>query len=166
MIKAAFFDRDGTVNERIVGDWVRDWDTQWQWTPDAIEGIKRVYDAGYKLILITNQRGLSIDRLSWEELNELHRRMNEQLLQEIGCSFEHIYVCSHDKHENCDCRKPAPGMLLQAKAEFPEIDMKESVMFGDRDIDEQCAESDGIGRFFYVTEENRTILQGAKELLD
>lgn len=165
MIKAAFFDRDGTVNERLVGDWVRNWD-QWQWTPDAIEGIRRIYQAGYKLILITNQRGLSIGRLSWEELHELHRRMNEILLDQAGCSFEHIYICHHDKHENCDCRKPEPGMLLQAKKEFPDIDMKQSIMFGDRDIDEQCAQSAGVGRFFYVTENDRTILDGVKELKD
>ena len=150
-MKTIFVDRDGCVNTRLVGDWVRSWDA-FEFMHGAIEGIAKLKKAGYRLVLITNQRCIALGSLTREELDVIHNKMQDEL-KLAGGFFDSIYVCPHDNHENCHCRKPAPGMITDAARDYGDIDLSTSIMLGDRDIDRQAAESAGCGGFHMISDD-------------
>ena len=162
-MKTIFIDRDGCVNVRLVGDWVMNWD-QFEFMPGAIQGIAKLKKAGYRLILITNQRCINLGKFSIDGLHSLHGKMQDELIK-AGGSFDDIYFCPHDRHENCDCRKPKPGMFYQAANDYSDINFSESIMLGDQISDKQAAEAAGIGNFFWISHE-KTILDVASEILE
>ena len=134
MKKAAFLDRDGVIN--IDHAYVHKID-EFEWVPGVLEAARRLYDAGFVLIVVTNQSGIGRGYYSEEDFSRLTEWMKERFA-EAGAPLAGVYFCPHhpekalDKYRlNCNCRKPRPGMLLKAAEEL-DLDLARSVMFGDK----------------------------------
>lgn len=134
-------DRDGVINRKAPADgYITRWG-DFHILPGAAEGIALLNRAGFRTIVITNQRCVAKGLLTIPELEEIHRHMSKTLA-ESGARIDAVYYCPHDLEDACDCRKPAPGMLLEA-ARAGGIDLAKSWMIGDSDIDMQAGRSVG-----------------------
>lgn len=149
--RAAFFDRDGVLNEDIGFAHRPD---QITWMPGAREAVKRLNDAGFLVFVVTNQAGVARGLYSEEHVRTLHRWMQQEL-HAVGAHVDAFYHCPHHPEHgeppyrtDCACRKPEPGMLLQAMAEWP-VEPKGSFLIGDRDTDLQAAQRAGIEGTLY-----------------
>jgi D-glycero-D-manno-heptose 1,7-bisphosphate phosphatase len=128
-LQTVFLDRDGVLNEKMPeGRWVATWD-EFRVLPGVPEAIARLNDAGLRVIVVSNQRGVALGAVSMANVEAIQLRF-QGLLAEQDARVDAFYVCPHDRLE-CNCRKPLPGMFLQAQREFPEIAIQSSVMFGD-----------------------------------
>jgi len=115
-MSAIFLDRDGVIMRKAPeGAYVRDW-SEVDFLPGAVEAIASFCSFGYKLIVVTNQRGVATGQIQPSKLRDIHTRMREVILK-AGGDVLGIYCCTHDKSDNCTCRKPRPGMLLRAASE-------------------------------------------------
>ena len=139
--KAIFLDRDGTIN-KYVG-FLRNID-DFELIDGVAEAIRKINESGYLAIVVTNQPVIARGEVSFEELEEIHNKM-ETLLGKEGAYLDAIYYCPHHPHKGydgerpelkieCDCRKPKPGMLLKAAEDF-NIDLSKSWMIGDGEND-------------------------------
>lgn len=139
--KAVFLDRDGTIN-RYAGYLTNPED--FELLPGVAEAIRKINLSGYLAIVVTNQPSIARGELTFEGLDEIHRKM-ETLLGQQGAYVDHIYFCPHHPDKgfpgevpslkiDCGCRKPKPGMLLQAAEDF-NIDLSSSWMIGDDERD-------------------------------
>jgi D-glycero-D-manno-heptose 1,7-bisphosphate phosphatase len=149
---AAFLDRDGVLNEDLgyvhrVADW--------RWLPGAVQACKRLQDAGYALVVVTNQSGVARGMYTLADVDTLHAHMQQQLAA-AGVTLTDIYCCPHlpdaqlpDYRLDCSCRKPKPGMLLQALQEHG-LDASRSVMVGDRVSDMLAGQAAGVARCIQV----------------
>ena len=162
-MKTVFIDRDGVINRRLVGDWVKSWQ-EFEMLPGVPEAISKLKAAGYRCILITNQRGISLGLFDFDQLNEIHGTMNESFKQNGGGKIDDIFICPHDRHHNCDCRKPQPGLFFQAAEKYKDISLPETVMFGDKETDRDAAAAAGCGKFFMVSDKC-TLLDCVEEFL-
>lgn len=142
--KAIFLDRDGTIN-RYVGFLrnIKDFEL----LDGVAEAIREINASGYLCIVVTNQPVIARGEVSWDELEEIHNKM-ETLLGQEGAYVDGIYFCPHHPHKghkgevadlktDCDCRKPKPGMLVKAAQDY-NIDLKNSWMVGDGENDVQA----------------------------
>jgi len=143
---AAFLDRDGVLNRDAGYVW-RPQD--FEWLSGARQAIKILNDAGFFVVIATNQAGVARGLYREIDVASLHRWINEDLAVD-GAHIDAFYYCPHHPTEGvgayrriCDCRKPAPGMLLQAMRDWP-IDRAASFMIGDKDIDLEAAHAAGI----------------------
>lgn len=147
--KAIFLDRDGTIN-KYVG-FLRDID-EFELIDGVAEAIRAINESGYLAIVVTNQPVIARGEITWEELREIHNKM-ETLLGLEGAYLDGIYFCPHHPHKgyegeiselkiDCDCRKPKPGLLLKAAEDF-NIDMSQSWMIGDGENDVKAGEAAG-----------------------
>lgn len=139
--KAVFLDRDGTINQYV--GFLRDIES-FELLPGVGEAIRKINGSGYLAILVTNQPVIARGEVTRGQLQQIHNKM-ETLLGQEGAYLTAIYYCPHHPHKgyegeipelkfDCDCRKPKPGMLNQAAADFG-IDLTESWMVGDSEND-------------------------------
>ncbi len=110
--------------------------------PDACAALARFRAAGWRLLLVSNQSGVGRGRITAGQLTAVHRRLVEQLAAG-GVQLDGAYYCPHAPEEACACRKPLPGLFLQAMADFA-TDTAASVMLGDRKGDIQAAHAAGL----------------------
>lgn len=147
--KAVFLDRDGTIN-KYVG-FLRNID-EFELIDGVADAIKKINALGYLAIVITNQPVIARGEVSFEELEVIHNKM-ETLLGKEGAYLDAIYYCPHHPHKgyegerpelkfDCDCRKPKPGMLMNAAHDF-NIDLSQSWMIGDGEIDIKAGQNAG-----------------------
>ncbi|MDC8786956.1 D-glycero-beta-D-manno-heptose 1,7-bisphosphate 7-phosphatase [Roseateles koreensis] len=146
--KAAFLDRDGVINidHGYVGHW-RDF----EFVSGAVDAMRTLHEAGYVLVVVTNQSGIARGKYSEADFLALSVQMRASL-QAQGVPLAAIEYCPHlpdgqvpEFTRDCDCRKPAPGMLLRA-AEALQLDLPASLMFGDKVSDMEAAVAAGVGR--------------------
>ena len=137
--RLALLDRDGTiiVDKVYLAD-----PAGVEFTPGAPEGLRLLRDAGYDLVLITNQSGIARGYFGEAELKAVHDRL-ESLLAEEGLRLAAIHVCPHGPADGCGCRKPAPGMVLAALAQFGAA-AEDAVFLGDSDADMGAAAAAGV----------------------
>jgi D-glycero-D-manno-heptose 1,7-bisphosphate phosphatase len=129
VITTAFLDRDGTINVKAPeGAYVERWE-EFRFLPGAEAAIRRLNDSGIRVVVVTNQRGIALGRLTEADLEGIHARMRAAL-GAAGARVDAIFHCPHD-HDECDCRKPGIGMFLEARAEIPGISFAESAVIGD-----------------------------------
>ena len=128
-----FLDRDGVLNERIHGDYVRHPD-QFKWLPGVKEALKNLRRTFGCVVVVTNQQGIGKKWMTEEDLEYVHQQMGEDL-EESGVVLDRIYHCPGLAVNNPVCRKPLPGMGLQALVDFPMIDLAKSVLIGDSSSD-------------------------------
>lgn len=156
--KAIFLDRDGTIN-KYVG-FLRNID-DFELIEGVAEAIKLINQSGYLAIVVTNQPVIARGEVTWEELNEIHKKM-ATLLGKEGAYVDGIYICPHHPDKgfegerpeykiDCDCRKPKPGLLLQAAKDF-NIDLSESYMIGDSHRDVEAGENAGVKKSIRVAD--------------
>lgn len=170
--KAIFLDRDGTIN-KYVG-FLRNIDDL-ELIDGVSEAIKRINQSGYLAIVVTNQPVIARGEVSWDELHEIHKKM-ETLLGKDGAYIDGIYICPHHPDKgfegerpeykfDCDCRKPKPGLLQQAAKDF-NIDLSLSYMIGDSERDVEAGVCAGCKEAFAVpTNSDYSIMSKIKELL-
>lgn len=137
--KVVFLDRDGTLNKRAAKACYIETPNDFEWLAGAKEAVKQLNDAGYMILLITNQPGIARGMVSQENLTAIHEKMQNEL-SEMGAKIDRIYYCPHDWNEGCDCRKPKAGLLYMAQRDF-NINLTETVFFGDDERDMQAAEA-------------------------
>jgi len=127
---AVFVDRDGTLNASVeyLGE-----PAGLKLHPGVPEGLKALHDAGFLIIMISNQSGIGRGLFTWAQLEAIHVRLR-QLLEAGGASLDAIYVCPHRPEERCRCRKPEPWLFEMAIASF-EVDPHRSYMIGDLELD-------------------------------
>ncbi len=131
MNKAVFIDRDGVINKDLHGYVVDPKD--FEFLPGSIEALKKLQKIDYKLIIVTNQSGIGKGLYTKDDLIAVHNYMLS-LLKREGIKLDAIYYCPHSPEENCNCRKPATGMLERAVKDF-NIDPTSSFMIGDKTSD-------------------------------
>lgn len=140
--KAVFFDRDGTINSD-EGHYYIFRKEDFVFNPGVFEGMKRLADAGYLLIVVTNQGGVAKGLYTEADVETVNGYMSNMLL-EHGIEIRKTYYCPHhDSVAPCSCRKPQPGMLVKAIQEF-NISAENSFMIGDSCRDIEAAYAAGV----------------------
>jgi D-glycero-D-manno-heptose 1,7-bisphosphate phosphatase len=133
-IDTVFLDRDGVINRKAPdGDYIKSV-SELELLPGVVDAVSLLQRAELRLVIVTNQRGIALGRMSAEAVAELHRDLGSRL----GLAVDRIYVCPHG-HGECHCRKPEPGLLEQARADTPEIDFARSAVVGDSPSDVELA---------------------------
>jgi len=140
--RTVFLDRDGTLNVKAPDDDYVRRPEHVRLLPGVADGVRRLNDAGLRLVVVSNQRGVARGLMTADDLDAVNRRLAE-LLAEHGAHTDASYFCTHDKDE-CDCRKPLPGLLLQAVRDDPAIDLAASVLIGDAESDVIAAAAVGV----------------------
>ena len=138
--KALFLDRDGVINEDAGYVYRRE---DFVFKEGIFAALREFAKAGYALVVVTNQSGIGRGYYTLEQFDELCRFMLSEFEKE-GVKIEKIYFCPHAPEADCLCRKPKPGMLLNAANEL-NIDLARSIMIGDKDSDVQAGQSAGVG---------------------
>ncbi|MGM0836689.1 MAG: D-glycero-alpha-D-manno-heptose-1,7-bisphosphate 7-phosphatase [Bacillota bacterium] len=171
MYQGVFLDRDGVINEVLTkrvkfvnkpGDF--------HFLPGALEGIRLLTEAEFKLFVVTNQGGVGLGYMKSKMLEEIHQYMVKEI-SDAGGRIEEVAACIHKPHEGCLCRKPGPKMIVDL-AESHEIDLPRSYMIGDRAVDIEAGkaagtrtlfigEEHGVGDFHFVS-----LLDAAKWLVN
>ena len=170
--KAIFLDRDGTIN--VTTGFLTSAD-QFTLIEGAAEAIKAINKSGYLAIVVTNQPVIARGECTFEELQCIHDKMETEL-GKSGAFVDAIYVCPHHTDKgfegerpeykcNCDCRKPKPGLLLQAAKDF-NIDLSESYMIGDSHRDTEAGDNAGVKQSILI-EENKAngLLDAVKQIV-
>ena len=148
---AVLLDRDGVLNKRMPrAKYVTAWN-EWEWLPGATEALRMFNEAGYRVILISNQPGIAFGDLTEDGLTDIHNNVRSDVL-EAGGEITAIYHCPHGWDEGCQCRKPQPGMLFQAQREHC-LDLSRTFFLGDDERDGQAAVAAGCP-WAMVTEED------------
>lgn len=141
MKKAIFLDRDGVINQKAPeGDYIIRWEDV-RFLDGVAEGVAKLHRHGFTVIVVSNQRCVSKGMISPAELEILHARMLNRLA-ESGAVIDHVYYCPHEINDGCQCRKPQPGMLMEA-AENSQIDLHASWMVGDSEADIEAGRAAG-----------------------
>lgn len=159
MIKAVFLDRDGVINYDKnyvykIADFV--------FIPGVFEALRGFSELGYLLFIVTNQSGIGRGYYTLNDFLTLNEWMLENFKKQ-GIEIKKVYFCPHAPQLNCPCRKPKPGMILQAKAEF-NVDLGASILVGDKDSDIQAGKNAGIKNCYKVNEKQnlKSIYETAK----
>lgn len=140
MFPAIFLDRDGVVIENRA-DYVREW-SHVSLLPNAIEALSGFHREGFKIILVTNQSVVGHGLIMLQDAQQINERL-VRTIQEQGGWVDGVFMCPHKPEDNCDCRKPLPGMLLQAAQEHS-IDLSASWMVGDAWTDLVAGQAAGV----------------------
>ena len=144
-----FLDRDGTINiEKNYLYRIKDW----EWIPGAMEAIKLFNEKGFFVVVITNQSGIARGLYSEEDVDSLHNFVSQQI-RSYGGKIDKYYYCPHyPNHEegNCYCRKPLPGMILDASRDL-DIDLNRSWIVGDKVSDIQAGKNLNLRNILVLT---------------
>jgi histidinol-phosphate phosphatase family protein len=148
-------DRDGVLNKKPArARYVRSW-SEFEWLPGAKEALRLLKEAGYRVIVVSNQAGIGRGEMTHEALRQIHERMKAETA-EAGGEIEAIYYCPHNWDEGCECRKPRPGLLFQAQREL-NLDLSRCLFIGDDKRDAEAADAAGCPS---------ALIFGASSLLD
>ena len=140
MFPAIFLDRDGVLIENR-SDYVRDW-SQVIIFSDAIRSLSNSELKNRKIVIVTNQSAVSRGIISLETANGINARLVLSI-HDLGGRIDGVYLCPHRPDDGCKCRKPMPGLLLQAAQELS-LDLKRSWMIGDAWSDVQAGQAAGV----------------------
>jgi D-glycero-D-manno-heptose 1,7-bisphosphate phosphatase len=153
MNRAAFLDRDGVIN--LDHGYTYQWE-QFEFLPGVPEALRQLQDAGFQLIVVSNQSGIGRGFYSDGDLATLNAHIAQYLTTEFGVAITGFYHCPHHPTDAqgeflqvCDCRKPAPGMIVTAARDH-HIDITASLLVGDKSSDIEAGRAAGVGRLFRV----------------
>lgn len=160
--KVVLLDRDGVINQKAPeGDYIKNW-AEFEFLPGAVKALALLTANGYDIHIITNQRGISRGLMSTSDLDEIHRKMKAEL-EKQAAKIDGIYVCPHGKEDGCGCRKPKPGLLLQAASDY-DFNLTKAVFIGDSLSDLQAG--DAAGCKTVLVEPGKDMLQIITRLLE
>jgi histidinol-phosphate phosphatase family protein len=135
-------DRDGVINTKAPkAEYITKW-SDWKCLHGSKEAICLLKKAGYQIIVVSNQAGIARGYMTELDLSNIHQKMLAELT-EAGGGIDKIYYCPHDWNENCECRKPKPGMLFQAQHDF-HLDLSRIYFVGDDERDEIAGKTAGM----------------------
>ena len=138
-VRTAFLDRDGTINRRrSEGDYITA-PQRFVFLPGAERAIRLLADAGWRVVVVTNQRGVALGRMTMEDVDAVNARM-------AHLPIAGVFVCPHERGA-CDCRKPGTGLFRQAQQRFPQIAFDRSVVIGDAESDMAAGRAIGARTF-------------------
>ncbi|MFH1305679.1 MAG: HAD family hydrolase [Candidatus Omnitrophota bacterium] len=144
--KYVFLDRDGVINTDPGGWTEHGYVAAWKdfhFLPLVAEAIKKLFDAGYEIVIISNQQGVGKGYFTGEDLKDLTERM-KRVLEEAGGKIRGVYYCTHRKEENCSCRKPKEGLFLLARKELGISTFEGKFYVGDTERDMQAGKKAGL----------------------
>jgi D-glycero-D-manno-heptose 1,7-bisphosphate phosphatase len=162
--KAIFLDRDGVINHKLPEDHYVSSIEQFVFLDGVAEALRLLQQMGYVLVVITNQRGIARDLMTESDLEEVHNYMRSVLAQN-GVDLDAVYHCPHEKDERCNCRKPQPGMILQAEQDLG-IDLNLSYLVGDSPSDMEAGRKAGVRSVRITDGQDDTAHAVFKNLLD
>jgi len=128
-----FLDRDGVINERIPGDYVKH-QNEFKFLPGVLDSFSMFYNLFYPIIVVTNQQGIGRGLMTTSQLESVHEKMMSEVKQSGG-RLDAVFFSPDLKNTHSFSRKPAIGMGLQARKKFPAINFKKSIMVGDTKSD-------------------------------
>lgn len=140
-MKAIFLDRDGVINRKAPeGEYISKW-AQFQFVPGVFSAVLKFSQAGFKIFIVTNQRGIALGKVHLQDLEDIHSRVKERFIGH-DAMIDGIYFCPHDISENCLCRKPKPGLLQQAARDYA-LHLPLCWMIGDAPSDVEAGRAAG-----------------------
>ncbi|KAA0890214.1 D-glycero-beta-D-manno-heptose 1,7-bisphosphate 7-phosphatase [Pusillimonas sp. ANT_WB101] len=146
-MKLAILDRDGVINHESK-DFIKTPD-EWVALPGSLDAIARLSQAGWRVVIATNQSGLARGLFSMDSLNAIHAKLRREVAQ-AGGIIDAIFVCPHGPDDGCECRKPKPGMFLDIARRY-EIDFSRVPSVGDSLRDLQAASAAGCKTWLVLT---------------
>lgn len=139
--RVVFLDRDGVIN-RDSPDYIKSV-VEFEFLPGSREALHRLTEHGFMLVIVTNQSAVGRGWMTADALAAIHRQLCDGV-RDHGGRIHDILVCPHRPNENCTCRKPRPGLILEARRRHG-IDLDAAVMVGDSAKDIECASNAGVG---------------------
>jgi D-glycero-D-manno-heptose 1,7-bisphosphate phosphatase len=159
--KSIILDRDGVINKKAKkSDYIKNWD-EWEWIDGSKEAISLLKKNDYQIIIVTNQAGIARGKMTEKDLELIHYNLKNEVMKSGGF-IDHIYYCLHGWNEDCECRKPKPGMLFQAQRDF-HIDLSKTYFVGDDVRDIEAGNAADMKTF--LVNENYNLLAFVKEKL-
>ena len=144
--RALFLDRDGVINQLIEEKGKlrspRCMD-EFRYELGVLEFIREIKEMAFEVIVITNQPEVKRGLVTKEIVNDFHKKIS------VDTGIYNFFICWHDTYDNCDCRKPKPGLFFDAQKEL-KISLEDSYMIGDRDKDIIAAENAGCSGILYL----------------
>lgn len=146
VLRTVFLDRDGVINRKMPeGKYVTRWE-EFVLLPGVPEAIARLNRAGLRVLVVSNQRGIALGLYTAADVQAIHAQLTRELAP-LGATVDGFYFCPHDKQQ-CNCRKPLPGLFDQARARYPDIEAATSIMIGDSASDIEFARNLGMPSIF------------------
>lgn len=162
-MKLVILDRDGVINQDS-DDYIKSVD-EWQPIPGSLPAMGKLCQAGYTLVIATNQSGIARGYFDLEALHAMHIKMN-RLLEQYGGQVDAVFFCPHSPEDHCSCRKPRDGMLRDIATRY-QMDLAGVLAIGDSFRDIQAARSVGARPVLVKTGKGeRTLHKHADELAD
>jgi len=159
-LNTVFLDRDGILNKKMPeGQYVTRWE-EFHVLPGVPEALRRLNEAGMRVIVVSNQRGIALGLYTAADVEAIHADFQRQL-NGAGARIDAFFICPHDKGQ-CNCRKPLPGLFEQAVATFPDITAATSVIIGDSLSDIEFGHRLGMATVFIEGDPQRR-RSGAEE---
>ena len=146
-MKLIVLDRNGVIN-RYADGYIKS-PEEWLPIPGALEAVARLNQAGYRVVVTTNQSGIARGKLSIVALNAIHQKMH-QAAKMAGADIDAVFFCPHAAEDNCDCRKPKPGMLRAIASRY-DVSLKGVPVVGDSLCDLQAAFVSGCTPYLVLT---------------
>lgn len=146
-MKLIILDRDGVINHDSP-DFIKS-PAEWIAIPGSLEAIARLNQAGYRVVVATNQSGIARELFDIGTLNAIHQKLH-MLAQQAGAEIEAIFFCPHAASDNCDCRKPKPGMFAEIAKRY-QISLKGVPTVGDSLRDLQAGFVSGCVPYLVLT---------------
>jgi histidinol-phosphate phosphatase family protein len=157
--EAVFLDRDGVVNKKARSPgYIKDWH-EFIFLSGVSDAIRRLNEEGFVVVIVSNQRAVAKGIISERTLKDMHAKMISQLCRN-GAKIDAIYYCPHDIEDNCQCRKPKPGMLIEA-ARALSLDLGKSWMIGDKKTDIEAGKKAGCSTILLVRRQQYSYKTGA-----
>lgn len=141
-----FLDRDGVINQRIVGGYVARV-SEFNFPPGVLESMSSFATIFGRVVVVTNQQGIGKGLMTHHQLSEVHKFMITEI-EASGGRIDAVYYCSDLASDDNSCRKPSPFMANQARLDFPEIDFSKSIMVGDSVSDMEFGKACGMKTVF------------------
>ena len=149
-----FLDRDGVINTEQKNDYVRDWE-MFIFSNDSLKSFSILNSLFKRIFVVTNQRGVEKQLMSLSTLNKIHEKMNESI-EQSGGKLDKIYFCTSLSDSNPN-RKPNPGMAFQAKLDFPDINLKKSIIVGNSSSDMEFGRNSGMLTVFITNDDPKPV---------
>jgi D-glycero-D-manno-heptose 1,7-bisphosphate phosphatase len=146
-IKLIILDRDGVINHDSP-DFIKS-PLEWVPVPGSLEAIARLNQAGYRVVIASNQSGIARRLFDMTALNAIHQKMHS-LAQQVGATIDAVFFCPHAGLDNCDCRKPKPGMFAEIALRY-KTPLKGMPAVGDSLRDLQAAYDSGCAPYLVLT---------------
>jgi D-glycero-D-manno-heptose 1,7-bisphosphate phosphatase len=155
--KYVFIDRDGVINKDGDGWTEYGYITRWQdfkFLPGVLAGLKKLKDAGYKSVIVSNQKCVGRGIITGKELGDITDKMSEAVRQ-AGGEIEKVYYCPHLDEDNCSCRKPKEGLFLRAMEELDIKSLSGKYFIGDSKRDMEAGRKAGLGVILVLSGKTR-----------